>query len=62
MIMNSTLIESVTRTNTRYEIRRDHETGLMFVYANGSKIGQTQTLAGARLIRRNHSRAIERSY
>lgn len=61
-IENGTLTESVFRANTHYEIYRDASTGLMVVYADGSKVGQTQTLAGARLIRRNHARNIERNY
>lgn len=39
-----------------YEIVRDPETGLQIVRFNGTKIGQTQSPAGAALIRRNHQR------
>jgi hypothetical protein len=39
-----------------YTITRDPETGLQVVRFNGTKIGQTQTPAGAQLIRRNHRR------
>lgn len=51
---------TVTRAGVAYTIHKDRETGLMFVLADGAKIGQTQTEAGAKLIRRNHSHAIER--
>lgn len=39
-----------------YTITRDSNTGLQVVRFNGTKIGQTQTPAGAQLIRRNHRR------
>lgn len=68
--MTTTLVEKVERANHEYEIRHDSTDGLLKVYASPCwtpepefvKIGQTQTLAGARLIRRNHARRIEREY
>ncbi len=41
---------------SNYEIVLDQATGYQVVYFQGRKIGQTQTPAGARLIRRNHAR------
>lgn len=52
---------TVTRNGVEYEILQDPDTGLQFVFADRVKIGQTQSVAGARLIRRNHARNIERS-
>lgn len=52
--------EYCPRAGVDYEIRKAPDTGYMVVYADGAKIGQSQTKAAARLIRRNHSRAIER--
>ena len=40
----------------RYAIERARNTGLLIVSYMGVKIGTTQTLAAARLIRRNHKR------
>jgi hypothetical protein len=51
---------AIRRAGVDYRITRDPESGLQFVYADGKKIGQTQTPAGAKLIRRNHARNIER--
>lgn len=42
-----------------YSITRDPETGLQIVRYRGRKIGETQTPAGAALIRRNHRRRLE---
>jgi len=39
-----------------YTITRDPETGLMIVKRDGVKIGQTQTEAAAKIIRRNDRR------
>lgn len=46
-------------SDTTYTITKDPETGLQVVRHNGIKVGQTQSLAGARLIRRNHRRQLE---
>ncbi len=51
---------AIRRAGVDYRIARDPETGLQFVYADGKKIGQTQTESAAKLIRRNHARNIER--
>lgn len=48
----------VIRNGREYNMARDTETGLMFVFADGVKIGQSQTIEAARLIRRNHSRRV----
>lgn len=58
----SEIHETCHRNGIDYEIYPDPHTGLMTVWANGSKVGQTQTLAGARLIRRNHARRVESDY
>lgn len=41
---------------SEYSIKRDPETGLMIVRRDGVKIGQTQTEAAAKIIRRNDRR------
>lgn len=43
-------------TDSDYKIHKDRDSGLHLVYFRGVKIGQTQTEAAARLIRRNHKR------
>ncbi len=58
--MNEYETETVIRAGIEYKIFKSPVTGLMIVHADDVKIGQTQTLAGARIIRRNHSRKIER--
>jgi hypothetical protein len=59
-IMTNTTIQWTSRAGVDYEIYKAPDSGLMVVYADGAKIGQTQTEAGAKLIRRNHARNIER--
>lgn len=50
-------VRTVIDTHKGWTIARDHASGLMFIYRpNGHKYGQTQTEAGARIMRR---RAIE---
>lgn len=50
---------SVVDVHKGWTIMKDRESGLMIVYLpNGRKYGQTQTEAGARIMRR---KAIERS-
>lgn len=53
--------DPVIRNGRSYSTARDIDTGLMFVFCDGVKIGQTQSEAGAKLIRRNHARDIERN-
>ena len=55
-------IVSVTRNGIDYEIYPDPETGLQQVYADGTRIGQTQTESAARLIVRNHARKVAADY
>lgn len=51
----------MTNTDTAYTMNREAEYGgLVVVRFHGLKIGQTQTFAGAQLIRRNHRRQQER--
>ena len=51
-------LSMVWRNGVEYVITRDPDTGLQFVYADGEKIGQSQSEAGVTLIRRNHARDI----
>lgn len=41
-------------TNDRYIIAPESEYGILVVRFDGRKVGQSQTEAGCRLIRRNH--------
>lgn len=50
----------LVRAGVEYDIIKDTATGLHVAYADGKRIGATQTEEGAKLIRRNHARAIER--
>ena len=45
----------VIRNGVIYNMARDLDTGLMFVFADGVKIGSTQTAEAARIIRRRHA-------
>lgn len=63
--MNDTVIQTATRAGREYVITREADSGLHAVHVTDldgvtSRVGRSQTLAGATLLRRNHARDIQR--